>query len=162
MQEEEKSAKNIEPEQEDALVIELSETKDKLLRAFAEMDNMSKRCEKEKEEVSKYAISKFAKALLSVSDSLDMAMLSLSNDESHGKAFLDGIRITKSELEKVFLQFNIQKINAIGEQLDPHLHQAIQEEASEGIESGAIIEVLQDGYMISDRVLRPSLVKTAK
>lgn len=156
--EEIKNEEVTENETED-LTIQIEELKDKLLRAVAESQNIQKRAEKEKADISKYSISRFAKDVLRIRDNLQLALINSKEDTS---AIIEGIKLTLSELDKILNSHGIQIIESLGKQFDPHIHQAMIEIESEDQEPGIIVQVMQEGFMIQDRLLRPALVGVSK
>ncbi len=150
-------------EAEPTLEEQLATTKDQLLRAMAEAENTRKRAAREKEEMAQYAITNFARDLLSVSDNLSRAIESLKESEDESvKGLLEGVEITEKELLKVFKKYKINKIEALEQAFDHNFHQALIEIPSEDKEPGTIVQEMQVGYTISDRLLRPSMVGVAK
>ncbi len=148
---------------EECLQAQLQEMKDRWLRAEAETENVKKRLVKEKEDGLKYANSAFAKELLSLADNFTRAFEYAPQDpEATLKSFVDGIRLVESDLQKVFQQFFIHPINPLGEKFNPHLHQAMFEVETLENEAGTVVQVLQPGYQMHDRLLRPALVGIAK
>jgi len=148
-----------------ALEAELAEQKDHLLRALAETENVRRRAQREREDTLKYAVSGFAKELLSVADNLRRALDSLPESEvrdERTRGLLAGVAATERELLSVFERHGIQRIDPDGERFDHNLHQAIFEAERPGKPSGVIIEVLQPGYVLHDRLLRPAMVGVAK
>ena len=148
-----------------ALEAELAEQKDHLLRALAETENVRRRAQREREDALKYAVSGFAKELLSVADNLRRALDSLPESEvrdERTRGLLAGVAATERELLSVFERHGIQRIDPDGERFDHNLHQAIFEAERPGKPSGMIIEVLQPGYVLHDRLLRPAMVGVAK
>ena len=141
----------------------LAETRNELLRALAETENIRKRAERERADVGKFAITGFARDLLGVADNLRRAIESVP-DEMRGDAALatlvDGITLTEKELLTVFDRNKIQKIDPLGEKFDHNLHQAMFEVPGTA-PSGTIVQVVQTGYVIADRLLRPALVGVA-
>jgi molecular chaperone GrpE len=138
---------------------------DQLLRALAENQNLRRRLQREVEEAHQYAIAKFAQSLLSVADNFERA-LSLISDElnanDHFKNFIVGIELTEKELAKVFEHHNIQKHVPMKEKFDHNLHQALFDVPNNDVESGTILQVVQSGYSLNDRLLRPAMVGVAK
>jgi molecular chaperone GrpE len=158
----------IEPSAEErviALEAELAEQKNQLLRALAETENVRRRAQREREDAVKYAVAGFAKALLSVADNLRRALESLPDSEvkdERTRGLLAGVAATERELLSVFEQNGIRRIDPDGERFDHNLHQAIFEAERAGKPGGMIIEVLQPGYVLHDRLLRPAMVGVAK
>ncbi len=148
---------------EPSLEEQLAETKDQLLRSLAEVENIRKRSQREKEETAQYAVTSFARDLLSVADNLNRAVESLSSsDQKEAKGLLEGVEITEKELLKVLEKHRIKKIEALDQPFDPNFHQAMVEIPSEDKEPGTIIQEMQIGYTIAGRLLRPALVGVAK
>jgi molecular chaperone GrpE len=148
-----------------ALEAELADQKDHLLRALAETENVRRRAQREREDTLKYAVAGFAKELLSVADNLRRALDSLPESEvrdERTRGLLSGVAATERELLSVFERHGIQRIDPDGESFDHNLHQAIFEAERPGTRSGVIIEVLQPGYVLHDRLLRPAMVGVAK
>jgi molecular chaperone GrpE len=162
------AAEAVEPSAEErvaALEAELAEQKDQLLRALAETENVRRRAQREREDALKYAVSGFAKELLSVADNLRRALDSLPESEARDertRGLLAGVAATERELLSVFERHGIQRIDPDGERFDHNFHQAIFEAERPGKPSGMIIEVLQPGYVLHDRLLRPAMVGVAK
>ncbi len=156
------------PEQQDTEVLVEKKYHEAWLRACADLENMRRRREKEMEEYAQYGHMVFAKELLAVADNLDRALLSVSSSDAHEsamKAFYDGVCLTQKTLEKVFATFHITKIQALNMPFSPLYHEAVGEKApspGHDIPDGNIVEVLQDGYLLKDRVLRPAMVMVAK
>lgn len=155
-------------EAEKELDVELLQTENQklredYLRAFAEAENTKKRCAQEIEKNNKYAISSFAKGLLSVADNLHRALTAV--DQNHHEscdALLKGVELTEAELMKVFNKFGITKMEIVGKHFDPNFHQVIQEVEDPEKEPGTVIAELQTGYMINDRILREAMVVVTK
>lgn len=144
---------------------EIAELRDRLLRQVAETENMRRRLEREKQDAGTYAITSFARELLGVADNLRRALGAApegSDPASPTHQVLVGVEMTEKELLNVFAKVGIAKIEAVGEKLDPNRHQAMVEVPSAETAPGTIIQVLQDGYMIKDRLLRPAMVIVAK
>ena len=149
-----------------ALEAEISELKDKFIRAHAEMDNLRKRTEREKADTIKYAISKFAGDMLAVADNLQRALAVFneagSEPDPQTKSLIEGIELTEGELKKVLERHGVRRIEALGAIFDPNFHQAVMEEENKEIAAGTVLRVFQEGYQISDRVLRPTMVVVAR
>lgn len=149
----------------DTLREEISHLKDQWLRAVAESENIRRRAQKDREDALKYAATNFARDLLSVRDNLRRALESCPQDDSLPdsiKALIEGVDMTERELLNVFERHGIKKIDPIHEKFDPNFHQAMFEIENSEVESGTILQVLQQGYTIHDRLLRPALVAVAK
>jgi molecular chaperone GrpE len=143
----------------------LEESNGKVLYAHAETQNVRRRLEAEKQQASAYAVTGFARDMLAVRDHLERALnhvpqASLDNEKI--KSFFEGIESTLRELDAVFARQGIVRVEAVGQELDPHKHQAMIEIATDKAEPGTIIEEMQAGYMLKDRLLRPALVGVAK
>lgn len=148
-----------------ALEAELAATKDRLLRALAETENVRRRSEREREDAHKYAVARFAGDLLSAADNLRRALDSLPEAEVRDdkvRGLLEGVAATERELLAAFERHGIRRIDPKGERFDHNLHQAIFETESSGAPAGTVVEVLQPGYVIHDRLLRPAMVGVAK
>jgi molecular chaperone GrpE len=143
----------------------LEEANAKVLYAHAETQNVRRRLESEKQQASAYAATGFARDMLAVRDHLDRALTHVPEGamaDEKIKSFVDGIESTLRELDAVFARQGIVRVEAIGQPLDPHKHQAMIEIATDGAEPGTIVEEMQSGYMLKDRLLRPALVAVAK
>ena len=155
------------PEQDrlDALVRELEEVRQHVLYAQAETQNVRRRLEQEKLTAATYAATGFARDILSVSDNLARALDAVPaelREDDRLKGLVAGIEATKRELEKVFGQHGITRIPAMGLPLDPNRHQAMLEIPSADAEPGTVVQEMQAGYMIRDRLLRPAMVGVAR
>jgi molecular chaperone GrpE len=145
---------------------EAAEYKDKYIRAHADFENAKKRLEKDKANAVAYANESFAKDILAVIDSFEQALASIEGaDEEHSGEVLEkmkeGVKLTYEQLKKVLEKNHIKEIVCEGE-FDPEVHQAIMQVDSDEHESGDIVQVMQKGYTIKDRVLRPAMVSTCK
>jgi molecular chaperone GrpE len=143
----------------DDIEAKLQECEDKYLRAYADFENIKKRLEREKYTAVEYASEKFAKELLPVIDTLEMA-LKVEDKEQFDK-FKEGVELTLNKLVDVFEKHEIMQISH-EEGFDPNIHEAIMQDSSDEHDDGEIIQVLQQGYRFRERVLRPSLVKINK
>ena len=145
----------------------IKELEDKLTRTLAEMENQRRRYEKEKDDAFEYGGFSFARESLSLIDNFDRAKQSLENDEKIKssdalKKTLEHLDIVKKDLISIFKKNNIEEIVAVNKKLDPNLHQAMMEIEDENKESGTIVQEIQKGYIMKDRLLRPSLVAVSK
>ena len=150
---------------EQSIEEKLAEAQDQVLRTLADSENLRRRLEREKEDLGNYIVSNFAKEILSVVDNLQRAIKSIENkkeDESAFKTFVEGIELTEKQLITSLEKFKIKKINTNNEKFDPNLHQAMFEIEGKNSEAGRISEVIQDGYTIGDRLLRPAMVGVFK
>ena len=148
-----------------ALEGELAEQKDRLLRALAETENVRRRAQREREDASRYAVAGFVKDLLSVADNLRRALESVPASEirdERTRSLLEGVAATERDLLGVFERHGIKRVDPNGEAFDHNFHQAIFEAERPGTPGGTIIEVLQPGYVLHDRLLRPAMVGVAK
>jgi molecular chaperone GrpE len=148
-----------------ALQTELTETKDRLLRALAETENVRRRAQRDREEASKYAVAGFAKELLSVADNLRRALDSLPEAEARDQrtlSLLAGVEATERELLRAFERHGIRRVDPRGERFDHNFHEAVFEAERPEHPAGTIVEVLQPGYVLHDRLLRPAMVGVAK
>ena len=153
-----------EPDRLGEVLKELEEARQNVLYAQAETQNVRRRLEQEKVNAANYASTGFARDMLSVKDNLDRALAAVPQDvreDERLKALIIGIEATSRELDSVFQRNGIVKVEAMGQPLDPNRHQAMVEIASDS-EPGTIVQEMQAGYMIKDRLLRPSLVGVAK
>jgi len=141
---------------------EAVETYDRLLRASAEFDNYKKRSSREMEEFRKFANQSLIKEMLSVVDNLELAMNSTDGHKAIDKDLLQGLEMTHKEILKVFEKFNVKPIDAKGQPFDPTFHEAVMQEETNDSPKNTVINELQRGYMIHDRLLRPSMVVVAK
>lgn len=144
---------------------QLEEANSKALYASAEVQNVRRRLEGEKQQASTYAAAGFARDMLAIKDNLDRALAAVSPElraDATASNFLAGIEATARELDAVFQRNGVTRVEAKGARLDPHKHQAMVEIPSADAEPGTIIEEMQAGYMMKDRLLRPALVGVAK
>ena len=148
------------------LKLENKKLKEDFLRDYADAENTKRRCTQEIEKNNKYAISSFAKNLLSVADNLDRALKSIpenkKDDCEHLKNLLTGVELTNNELMKVFDKFGIKKMDILNTKFDPNFHQVIQEVEDKEKPAGTVVAELQTGYMINDRILREAMVVVTK
>ncbi len=162
---------NDEPEQLKELTAQLRAEaeahRDRALRALAEVENVRKRLERERDEARMYSVARFARDILTVADNLSRALAALTPDLRNTandalKAVLDGVEATQRELKSALGRHGVQPIEAEGKRFDPHLHQAIAEVPAQNAEPGTVMHVVQEGYTIGDRLLRPAMVTVAK
>ena len=145
----------------------LEDAENRLLRTLAETENLRKRYEREKEDLSNYVISNFAKETLSILDNLQRALSSIKtnnfkDDDENIKTFVEGIELTEKQIINIFEKFKIEQIKSLDSNFDPNFHQAMFEVESKDKEPGTVVEVVQEGYKIGDRLLRPALVGVSK
>ena len=160
-EEQDNTAQEISPEEK------IKELEDKVIRTFAEMENQRRRFEKEKEEAFEYGGYAFAKEALNLIDNLERSKLVLQSDEALKdtealKKTLEHLDIINKDLISIFTKNNIKPIDSINKKLDPNFHQAMMEIEDDTKEPGTIVQEIQKGFMIKDRLLRPSLVAVSK
>ncbi len=145
---------------------EIAEMKDQLVRAAAEMENVRKRAERDLEEANKYAISGFARNMISVLENLQRAVESIPDElkQEHEavKNLSDGVEMTLRELLAIFEKYGVTRVHPQGEKFDHNFHQAVSQVSDPKAEDGTILQVLQAGYVIHDRLLQPAMVVVAK
>ena len=148
---------------------EINDLKNQLLRTLADNENNRRRYEKEKEDLSTYIISNFAKEMLSVLDNLHRAIeVSSKIDTKDDKIdkntldFIEGVKLTEKQLSSINEKFKITKVDSLNNKFDPNMHQAMFEIENDDEEEGTILQVIQDGFKIEDRLLRPALVGVSK
>lgn len=148
-------------EEEDAL----GELRERLLRTMAELENTRRRGEREREETAKYAIAGFARSVLTVADNLRRAIASVPEEARESEALkplLAGVEMTERELLRAFERHGIKAVEPLGEKFDHNFHQAMFEVESDGQPPGTVVQVMETGYVIADRLLRPAMVGIAK
>jgi molecular chaperone GrpE len=148
------------------LKTENAELKDRMLRALADAENTRRRAERERDESRQYAVTSFARDMLNVADNLNRALQSIPDEAraqagAQVKAVLDGVEATERQMLAILERHGVRKTETAGAKFDPHLHQAIAEVPSEGRPPGTIVSVVQTGYVIADRLLRPAMVTVA-
>ncbi|MFT0893239.1 nucleotide exchange factor GrpE [Pseudochelatococcus sp. G4_1912] len=148
------------------LEAEKADLKDKLLRTLAEMENLRRRTERELADARVYGITSFARDVLSVSDNIRRALDAIPADQRSAegplKAFADGIDLTDRELVKTLGRHGVKEISPKGEKFDPNMHQAMFEVPDASVPNGTVVQVMQTGFSIGERVLRPALVGVSK
>jgi molecular chaperone GrpE len=149
-----------------ALQAEVMDFKDKWLRAHAEIDNIRKRSEREKEDIAKYAVSRLARDIVGVGDNFQRAIDAVPAEAADLdpalKSFLEGVTMTERELLNALERHGIKRMQPMNEPFNPHLHQAVMEVPRTDVPAGTVVQVFQAGFMIEDRVLRPAMVGVAK
>jgi molecular chaperone GrpE len=158
------------PEQADAVAEakrEAAEFKDKLLRTLAEMENLRKRTEREVFDARLYGIAGFARDVLAVADNMHRALEAIGPElrestDAKVKALIEGVELTERELLKTLEKNGVSKFSPQGEKFDPNVHQAMYEVPTSDLAPGLVAEVIQAGYMIGERVLRPAMVAVSK
>lgn len=150
-----------------AVEAEKTELKDKLLRTLADMENLRRRTEREVADARAYSVTGFARDLLTVADNIRRALDAVpaqtrsAMDEAL-RALVEGIELTERDLHKTLERHGVKKLSPEGERFDPNLHQAMFEVPNPDVPNGQVVQVVQDGYVIGERVLRPALVGVAK
>jgi molecular chaperone GrpE len=149
------------------MVDEAAEMKGKLLRALADMENLRKRTEREVADARQYGIASFARDILAVADNFGRALGTIGPEVRAGAdaavtSFIEGVELTEKELLRVLEKNGIRKIEPLGEKFDPNLHQAMYEVPDPSVPSGSVVQVIQPGYVIGERILRPAMVAVAK
>ena len=151
----------------EALKAEVESLKDQRLRALAEVENIRRRAEKEKSEASQYAVTKFARDMVGIADNFARALAAVPSHirdaaDPQVQAVLDGVEATDRQLLQTLERYGVKAVDTSDGKFDPNLHQAIAEVAGEGRPGGSIVNVVQSGYTIGDRLLRPAMVTVAK
>jgi len=152
---------NLEPEEQ------IAELKDQLLRALAEVENVRRRSEKERTDTSRYAVSGFARDVLSVADNLQRTLIAGTAGGGDGngdrlRTLLEAVEMIERDLKATLERHGISAISPLGEKFDHNFHQAMSEVPGTGKKPGTVVDVMQTGYVIADRLLRPALVGVAK
>ena len=157
------------PEADPVAVLEAekADLKDKLLRTLADMENLRRRTERETADARAYAVTGFARDMLTVADNLRRAIESVPAEASQSaegafKGLIDGIDLTERDLLKTLERHGVKKLEPQGQKFDPNLHQAMFEVPNPEVPNGTVVQVVQSGYVIGERVLRPALVGVAK
>jgi molecular chaperone GrpE len=150
-----------------ALEAEKTDLKDKLLRMLADMENLRRRTAREITDARTYAVTNFARDMLTVADNIRRALESVPGEaretaEGALKGLIEGIELTERDLLKTLERHGVKKLEPQDQKFDPHLHQAMFEVPNPDVPSGTVVQVVQSGYVIGDRVLRPALVGVAK
>lgn len=164
VEEQTESEETVEVDPLEAALAEAADYKDKYLRAHADFDNSKKRLEKDKMNAVSYANESFAKDILAVMDSFENALASMEESEENSEVLekmKEGVTLTHEQLKKILEKNHIKEVTCEGE-FDPEVHQAIMQVESDAHETGDIVQVMQKGYTIKDRVLRPAMVSTCK
>jgi molecular chaperone GrpE len=151
----------------EALKNEVESLKDQRLRALAEVENIRRRAEKEKTEASQYAVTKFARDMVGIADNFARALAAVppatrAAADPQVQAVLDGVEATDRQLIQTLERYGVKQIDTSDGKFDPNLHQAIAEVPGNGKPGGSIVDVVQTGFMIGDRLLRPAMVTVAK
>jgi molecular chaperone GrpE len=151
----------------DALRLELADMRDRMLRALADVENTRRRAEREKQDASQYAVTKFARDMLQIADNFARALAACPPEVREAadpqiKAVLDGVEATERQLLAALERHGVKPIDTADGRFDPNFHQAIAEVPGNGKPGGSIVDVVQSGYMIGDRLLRPAMVTVAR
>ncbi len=163
-QEDNETEETVEVDPLEAALAEAADYKDKYLRAHADFENSKKRLEKDKMNAVSYANESFAKDILAVMDSFENALASMEESEDSSEVLekmKEGVNLTHEQLKKVLEKNHIKAVDCEGE-FDPEVHQAIMQVESDAHETGDVVQVMQKGYTIKDRILRPAMVSTCK
>jgi molecular chaperone GrpE len=150
-----------------ALNAENTELKDQRLRALAELENTRRRAEREKQDASQFAVTRFARDMLTVADNFSRALKACPQElreaaDPQVKGVIDGVEVTERQLLATLEQHGVKMIDTADAKFDPNLHQAVAEVPGEGKPAGAIVHVIQTGYTINGRLLRPAMVTVAR
>jgi molecular chaperone GrpE len=156
-----------EPVPSTALERDLADMKDRLLRTLAEMENLRRRTEREVADARTYGITAFARDVVNVADNMHRAMQALDDElrakaDDGMKALLDGVELTERELLNALEKHGVKRIEPLGQKFDPNRHQAMYEVEDASVPAGSVVQVVQSGYLLGERVLRPALVAVSK
>jgi molecular chaperone GrpE len=150
----------------ETLAAEAADMRDKLLRTLAEMENLRRRTEREVADAKSYAIAAFARDVLNVADNMERALAAVPAEAAAHDAALttlvEGVQLTGRELAKALEKHGVRRIEAAGGKFDPNLHQAMFEVPNPEVPTGTVVQVVQAGYVLGERILRPALVGVAK
>lgn len=151
----------------EALTKEVAEAKDRMLRTLAEMENLRKRTQREVSDARTYGIASFARDVLDIADNLQRALDAVPSEAREAaepglKALIEGVELTERSLHKTLEKNGVQKVEPLGEKFDPNFHQAMYEVPDSSVPSGTVVQVVQAGYTIGERILRPALVAVTK
>jgi len=151
----------------DGLMTEAADLKDRLLRTLAEMENLRRRTEREIADARTYAVASFARDMLTVGDNLRRAIDAVPKEQRDGRdpalnALIEGVEVTERGMEQAMTKFGVRRVETTGTKFDPAMHQAMYEAEVPEAAPGTVVEEIQAGYAIGDRVLRPALVAIAK
>src|SRR5262249_32102081 len=148
------------------LEMQQADLTDRLLRAHAEMENVRKRTERDKIESGKYAISRFALDIVGIGDNFNRPMAAVPpgavEQDPALKSLVDGVQMTERAFLQALERHGVRRMDPLGKQFDPNLHQAVMEQENSEVPAGTVLNVFQPGYMIEDRVLRPAMVVVAR
>ena len=144
------------------LEVQLEEMRDQVLRHQAEVQNVKRRAEQDVEKARKYALERFCNELLPIVDSLEMAILSASPDQEDSESILKGVKLTLKMFVDTLAKFNLEQIDPEGEPFDPKSHQAVSMVENNEVEPNTVLSVMQRGYVLSGRLIRPAMVVVSK
>ena len=144
------------------LEVQLEEMRDQVLRHQAEVQNVKRRADQDVEKARKYALERFCNELLPIVDSLEMAILSASPDQEDSESILKGVKLTLKMFVDTLAKFNLEQIDPEGEPFDPKLHQAVSMVENNEVEPNTVLSVMQRGYVLSGRLIRPAMVVVSK
>jgi molecular chaperone GrpE len=161
------SAEMVPAEQVKAALDAAADFKDKMLRALADMENLRRRTEREVADARQYGVASFARDVLQVADNMHRALDVIGDElrnstDANVRSLVEGLDLTERELMKVLEKHGVKKISPLGEKFDPNFHQAMFEVTDGSAAPGTVAQVVQAGYLIGDRILRPALVAVAK
>ena len=155
-----------EPDPIAVLEAEKADLKERLLRSLADMENLRRRTERDVADARTYAVTSFARDMLTVADNMRRALDSMPTEsrpsDGPGKALLDGIELTERDLLKTLERHGVKRLDPVGQKFDPNMHQAMFEIPDESVPTGTVKQVVQVGYAIGERVLRPAMVGVSK
>ena len=151
----------------EALLAENAELKDRVLRTHAEMENLRKRTERDVADTRSYAIAGFARDMLSATDALSRALLVIPEEtrataEGTLKSLIEGLELAEREMQRLLGKHGVKPIEAAGQKIDPNKHQAMFEVPNPNVPEGTVVQVVQEGFAIGERILRPAMVGVAK
>ncbi len=158
----EKSEEEIAVDPLSELEVQLEEMRDQVLRHQAEVQNVKRRAEQDVEKARKYALERFCNELLPVVDSLEMAILSEPPDQEDSESIIKGVKLTLKMFVDTLAKFNLEQLNPEGEPFDPKLHQAVSMVENNEVEPNTVLSVMQRGYILSGRLIRPAMVVVSK
>ncbi len=158
----EKSEEEIAVDPLSKLEVQLEEMRDQVLRHQAEVQNVKRRAEQDVEKARKYALERFCNELLPIVDSLEMAILSESPDQEDSESILKGVKLTLKMFVDTLAKFNLEQMDPEGEPFDPKLHQAVSMVENNEVEPNTVLSVMQRGYSLSGRLIRPAMVVVSK
>jgi len=141
---------------------EAKKNEDLYLRASAELENTRRRLEKEKQDSVKFANETLIKDLLPVLDNLDRALEHAEAADANNESIIEGVRMTRQSFIEILERFGLKSVNALGEKFDPNFHEAVMQQENPDVEEGTVIQQIQIGYMLKDRLIRPAMVVVSR